>query len=268
MATTPPVNPQYPAQPPMGTPPPPGKKKMGPLGWVLIGCGGIVVLCLVVVVAVSLYAVHKARQAGIDPDLMRRNPGLAAAKMVVAANPDLDLISEDDDRGIIRVHDRKQNKNFIVNFEDAKKGKLTLQEEGKEALTLSAPGNGANGTFEMKSSEGSLKVGGGGSANLPSWVPSYPNAQPQATMTTENATARSAQFTFTTGDSVDKVVSFYKDALNSAGLKVTNSGVFNAGATTSGMVAAEAEGKQREVVVTVGNQNGQAAASVTWTEKK
>jgi hypothetical protein len=269
MGTTPPVNPQYPqypAQPQMGAPPP--KKGMGPLGWVLIGCGGIVVLILIGVLVAGLFVMHKARQAGVDPELMRRNPGLAAAKMLVAASPDLTVISEDDGRGILRVHDSKQNKNFIVSFEDARRGKLTLQEEGKDAVTLSSSGNGDTGTFEATTKNGSIRIGAGGPVNMPSWLPSYPGSQPKATVTSEDAQRKSAQFTFTTGDSVEKVQSFYKDALASGGLKVTNSSVFSTGNSSSGIVSAETDGKQREVVVTFGTQNGQTAVSVTWNERK
>jgi hypothetical protein len=268
MATTPPVNPQYPAQPPMGAPLPPAKKKMGPLGWVLIGCGGFAVLAIIVVAGLGWFAIHKAKQAGFDPDLLRSNPGLAAAKMVVAANPDLELISEDDERGIIRVHDRKQNKNFIVNFEDAKKGKLTLQEEGKEAVTMSASGNGADGSFEIKSSEGSFKMGGGGPVNLPSWVPSYPSSQPQATMTAEDPHGKHSSFNFKTGDSVDKVVSFYKDGFGSSGLKVANSSMAEGNGTTTGMISAKDDSGNREVLIIVANQNGETTVTVTYSEKK
>ena len=268
MATTPPVNPQYPAQPPMGTPPPPGKKKMGPLGWVLIGCGGIVVLGIIVVVALGLFVVHKAKQAGLDPELMKSNPGLAGAKMLVAMNPDLEMTSVDDARGVVHIHDKKQNKNFILNFEDAKKGKLTLQEEGKEAVTLSASGSGENGSFEVKSSEGSFKLGGGGPVNLPSWVPSYPDSHPQATMTSEDAHGKHAAYSFKTGDSVEKVVSFYKDAFASSGLKVANSSMAEGNGNTTGMVSANDEGKDREVLMVVGNQNGETTVTVTYSEKK
>jgi hypothetical protein len=267
MATTPPANPQYPAQPPLGTPPPPGKK-MGPLGWVLIGCGGIVVIIIIVVVAGGLFVMHKAKQAGLDPELMKSNPGLASAKLLVAVNPDLEMTSVDDAHGVVHIHDKKQNKNFILSFEDARKGRMTLQEEGKEAVTFGASGNGPNGSFEVKSSEGTFKLGGGGPVNLPSWVPAYPNSQPQATMTSEDAQGKHAAYSFKTGDAVEKVVSFYKDALASSGLKVANSSMSEGNGSTSGMVSANDETRNREVLVIVGNEKGETTVSVTYSEKK
>jgi hypothetical protein len=241
---------------------------MGPLGWVLIGCGGLLVLAFIVILAGGLFVMHKAKQAGIDPDLMKRNPGLASAKLLIAVNPDLELTSEDDAHGIVHIHNRKDNKNYILSFEDAKKGKLTLQEEGKEAVTFGTSGSGDTGTFEAKTSEGSFKIGGGGPATLPSWVSSYPGSQPQATLSGDTAKERTGQFTYKTSDTADKVVGFYKDSLASNGLKVTNSGVFVSGANTMGTVGAEDAGKTRVVVVTVGSENGQTSVGVTWTEKK
>ena len=254
-------------QSPVGVPPTPAKKKMGALGWVLIGCGGLLVVGLVVMVGLYFFVIHKVKQAGLDPELLKSNPGLAVAKMAVAANPDLHIIDEDDSRGIIRIHDSKQNKNFLVNMQDARKGKFTLQEEGKEAVTLSASGSGANGTFEMKSSEGTLKLGGGAQVNLPSWMPSYPGSQPQASMTSETNNGKTLAYSFKTADSVDKVVSFYKDGLTSAGLTITNSGIFTANGSTGGMVAASDTDKKREVTVTVGTEQGQTSVGVTCVEK-
>ena len=34
-----------------------------------------------------MFVVNKAKQAGLDPDLIKKNPALAAAKLAVAANP-------------------------------------------------------------------------------------------------------------------------------------------------------------------------------------
>jgi hypothetical protein len=64
------------------------------------------------------------------------------------------------------------------------------------------------------------------------------------------------------------VVSFYKEALASNGLKVTNSATFTSGTSTGGTVAAQDEANKRGVLVTVGNQNGETTVGVTYSEKK
>ena len=62
----------------------PQKKGLGVLGWILIGCGGLFVLVAVALVAGGFFVANKAKQAGLDPELMKSNPGLATAKMITA----------------------------------------------------------------------------------------------------------------------------------------------------------------------------------------
>jgi len=267
MATTPPFNPQQPVQPLGGVPPAPPKKKMGALGWVLIGCGGLMVVALVVIVGLYFFVMHKAKQAGLDPELLKKNPGLASVKMLVALNPDLEMSSVDDSRGIAHIYDKKKNKHYILSFEDARQGRMTLQEEGGESVTMSTSGSGSNGSFEMKSNEGTLKLGGNAQVNLPSWMPSYPNSQPQASMTSETDKGKTIVYTFKTPDPVDKVVNFYKDGFTSAGMTITNNAIFSNNGNSGGMVAAKDQDGKRDVVVTIGTEQGQTSVGVTYTEK-
>jgi hypothetical protein len=266
MATQPPYNPQYGAPPPMA--PPPAPKKLGPLAWILIIFGGLVALMIVAVIGIGLFAVHKLKQAGFDPELMRSNPALATAKMVTALNPDLEVVNVDDARGIIRVHDKRQNKNFLLNFEDAKHGRMVMQEEGKQAVTITAAGEGASGAVEMKSSEGSFKIGGNAPVNLPSWVPNYPGSQPQAAFTADGADGKRVVYAFKTSDPSDKVVEFYKSGLGSGGLAVENATMSASGGNTGGMVSAKDSSGKRQAMVTVGTENGQTSVTVTYVEKK
>ncbi len=248
--------------------PPPPRKGLGPLAWILIILGGLFTFAIIAIVAIGFFAVHKLKQAGFDPDLMRRNPALATAKMVTAFNPDLEVISVDDARGVIRVHDKKQNKNFLLNFEDAKHGKMVMQEEGKQAVTFSASGDGANGTIDVKSADGSFRIGGNGPVNLPAWVPSYPGSQPQGTFTSQDAQGSRVAYVFKTGDPSDKVVAFYKSGLESSGLKVDNTSMTSSNGNTGGVISAKDDADKREASVIVGTENGQTSVTVTYNEKK
>src|SRR5215813_11765721 len=63
-------------------------RKTSPIVWILIAVAGVFVLGIVGVMGTTFFLVHKAKQAGLDTDLMSRNPGMAIAKMVTAFNPD------------------------------------------------------------------------------------------------------------------------------------------------------------------------------------
>src|SRR6266705_1081547 len=69
--------------------PPPQVRKTSPLVWVLVGIGAFFLLLVIAVAGAGFFLVHKAKQAGIDPDLIKRNPALASVKMMAALNPNI-----------------------------------------------------------------------------------------------------------------------------------------------------------------------------------
>src|SRR5215467_6344438 len=86
MSTTPSASPQ-PA--PGGPAAAPAKTGSGAkvFLWIFGGCLGIVVIGIVCFAAFSFFVVHKVNQYG---DLAKKNPVLAATKLMVAMNPDLE----------------------------------------------------------------------------------------------------------------------------------------------------------------------------------
>lgn len=281
MSTTPPPNPNQPPygsqpgyqqgyQPPPGPPyyPPPVKKKTSPIVWILAGIGAFLLLIAIVVVGAGFFLFHKVKQAGLDPDLMRRNPALATVKMMAALTPNIEVQSIDEGRGIVTVHDKKEGKTFTVNLEDAKRGKFVFQEEGKDAVTLNATGDGKNGAVEIKSADGTLKIGGGQNAKVPTWVPDYPGSQPTVAYSAQSKDGDSGSYQFKTKDSADKVARFYEDGLKSSGMKVTTTISTSGGSGSGGMIIGEDEDKKHSAIVLLGSDEGSTTVSVTFTVKK
>src|SRR5690242_8378988 len=98
---TPPTPPGLPPQmlPPQMPPPPPAAQpaaKSEVLKWVLIAIAGVVVLCVLVGGLGSYFIYRVVKNAGFDPDLMRRNPGLAMTRMMSALHPDLEVVTTDE----------------------------------------------------------------------------------------------------------------------------------------------------------------------------
>jgi len=75
--------------------------------------------------------VHQARQADIDPELIRRNPGLATAKIFAAANPDADVVSTNENAGTITIRDRKTGRVVTMTFDEAKAGQFRFSAQGE-----------------------------------------------------------------------------------------------------------------------------------------
>jgi len=263
MSTVPP-NPQTPgAVPPIPTPQKSSGNKV--LLWIIGIIVGLVLLTFGSCAVIGFYAMHKVKQAGLDPDLMKKNPGYAGAKMAVSMNPDVEIVSSDDSTGTIVVRDKKTGKTTSMKFDPDKKSMVVTDENGK-TTTMTTTGEGATGGMEMKSSEGTMKIGTS-SDKAPDWVPSYPGSSPQNTYSASNPTGHTGAFTFPTSDSPEKVISFYEDQLKSRGFTVSKMTGTSEG-KTGGMVSGEDKANQRTVVATVGAENNHTQVSVTFSAKQ
>ncbi|MCX6620221.1 MAG: hypothetical protein NTY38_03930, partial [Acidobacteria bacterium] len=159
---------------------------------------------------------HKVQQAGLDPDLFRSNPALAMGKLVTALNPDLDVLRVDENRGVIEVKDKRTGKTMMLNFEDAKKGKIVFEEEGKGPVTIET--NQGDGGVHVRTSDGTMDIGT--SAKAPAWIPVYPGAQTQGAMTSTSSGGEGGTVSFLTKDSMEKVGQHYEDMLKATGYQI------------------------------------------------
>jgi hypothetical protein len=283
MSTAPSTTPQPPAG---GSPPaPPAQGGAGKvILWILGIFAAFVVLIVVLVVAGGLFVMHKAKQAGLDPDLMKKNPVLAVAKLTVAANPDQELVSSDDSSGTLVVHDKKTGKNLTMHVDPDKKIMVVTDDQGKTITMKLDPANnklvvtddqgktstitadGAAANVEIKGPDGNVKFGGAAD-KAPDWVPAYPGSSPQNTFSANSAAELGGTFSFVTNDAPDKVMSYYGDALKSGGFTVSNM-TSNANGKIGGYVSGQNDSSKRSVTVTVGTEDNGTRVAVVYGEKK
>ncbi len=229
----------------------PGPRKTSPIVWILVALAGVFVLGVIGVVGAGFFVVHKAKQAGLDPDLMTRNPGMAMAKLVTTFNPDAEVLKTDEGAGTITVRDKKTGKVVTMTFDDIKKG-------GKFRFSAQDD-DGKTATMEI----------GGSDAQLPSWVPSYPGAtaKPQLTIkgNSNNEGEEAGSVTFTTSDAPSKVMDFYQTKVKDAGMKVNMT-------TTSGdggmLVASDAENHRGLTIIISSSGSEGTGVNVSYTNKK
>jgi hypothetical protein len=251
MGTTPPyMQPQQP-QPPV--------KKTSPLVWIL---GGIAVLFfggMITCGIVGYMAMRVVKNAGFDPDLMKRNPAIAMVKMATAMNKDLEMVSSNERSGTVTMRDKRTGKTVTYRY-DQDAHKLEIVADNGETVVMSGDGN--KGTMTVKTAEGTMKYGAqGGSA--PSWVPVYPGTTPQVTLSVKTNSETQNNFTFTTKDAVAKVVEYYQTQLKADGMRVN----IVSGGDDGGMVQASDDAKKRTIIVTVGTSSGETTGSVMSIEK-
>jgi hypothetical protein len=265
MSSVPPTAPT-----PGGTPqvPPPTPQKSSGnkvLFWILGIVLGLVALSLGTCAVIGMYAVHKVKQAGMDSDLMQKNPAYATAKLAVSMSPDAEIVSSDDAAGTIVVRDKKTGKVMTMKFDPEKKTMVMTDEKG-ETATLSTSGEGKDAGVEMKSSEGTMKIGGNAD-KAPEWVPAYPGSSPQSTFSSSHEGEQAGSFAFTTSDPPEKVISFYENSLKSGGFAVSNM-TSNAEGKMGGMVSGEDKANKRTVVVTLGAEENGTQVNVTFSVKQ
>ncbi|MGH9559163.1 MAG: hypothetical protein ACRD30_07970, partial [Bryobacteraceae bacterium] len=215
-------------------------------------------------VSIGGYLIFRTvKNAGFDPDLMKRNPGLAMTKMATALNPEIETVSTNDRAGTITMRDKTTGKIATFKFDPDKKTLVVAGDDGKQ-VQFSASGQGDNASFEMKSADGTVKVGSAAASAVAEWVPVYPGAPPQGTLSSENAEGSQNTYSFKTADAPAKVLAYYQDRLKGAGFTVNTMTSGDQG----GIVQAEDSGKKRSLLISASSADGQTAGSITAIEKK
>ena len=244
------------ASPPAGPYPVP-PKKTSPLVWIIVAILGLVMIAGIVVIAGGFFVAKKLQDA-------YSNPALATAKVLAAANPDIDIISTDDSKGTVTFKDKKSGKVVTLNFDQIKQGKITFEEDGK-SVTMNS---GADGVRIAGSDGSKVEIGANAAMKLPDWLPAYPGATAQSNFSMQSDKEAGASVSFTTKDSVDKVSKFYEEAFKKAGLTTTTNLMQQDGKAAGGMVAAESADKKRSAMVNIGAGEDAVTVGVTYSDKK
>ena len=250
---------------PMTPPPAPGQKKMSAIGWIAIGCGAIAILAILALGGAAFVGGRFLKNKAAE---MEKNPTLAAAELMVRANPELEVVESDSDAGTLTIKNTKTGEVITMNAKDIEEGKLTF--ETKEGTTTidgsSAEEGGGIKVTDAQGQESTFSAGAGAPKNLPSWLPTYAGAKIEGSYDATTAEGRNAMFTVTTGDSIDQVAEFYEAQLKGGGLKVERSSYESNGQKTI-MLVGTTEGEKRTANVTVTSNEGQTQAMVNFGEK-
>ena len=251
---------------PMTPPPVPGqKKKMSALGWIAIGCGAIAIIGILALGGAAFIGGRFLKNKAAE---FEKNPTLAAAELVVQANPELEVVESDSDEGTLTIKNTKTGEVVTLNAKDIEEGKLTF--ETKDGTTTidgsSAEEGGGIKVTDAKGQETTFSAGAGAPRNLPSWVPLYANAKVEGSYDATTAEGRNAMFTVTSSDSVDQLAEFYQSKLEAEGLKVERSS-YETDGNKAIMLVGKTDDDKRTVQVTVAANDSQTQAMVNFAEK-
>lgn len=243
------------------------KKGLHPLAWVAIGCGAIVVIGGILFAIGAGFLINKAKDAVEE---FEANPAKAAAETIVRINPDLDLMSSDEEAGTITFRNNKTDEVVTLDYEDIKEGKFSVTtDEGEFRIDASETGDGGQVTFTTP--EGGETVYGTDVdlSKLPDWVPRYPNvSQQQGTFYTDTPQSLSGAFSITTGDSPTEVLAYFEDFLEREGYEVSKQTFSSDDTVQGGNLTATNSARDRNFNITVQASGSGAQTMIQWGEKR
>lgn len=213
-------------------------KKTSPLVWILAGVLGLMILAGIAVVAGGFFLARKVQQA-------TANPALATAKILAAANPDIEIVSSDDDKGTVTFKEKSSGKVLTVDFDQIKEGKLTFEQDG-ERVSFNA----------------------GSDSKLPDWLPIYPGSSTEGGLQVQGGKGSGSVIRFTTKDPIEKVAKFYEETLKHSGLTTNVNTLTHDGKNSGAVIASESADKKRTAVVTISASEDSNSVTVTYSGKR
>ncbi len=242
-----------------------GRKGLHPLAWVGIGCGVLVVLGLVVVVGGGLFVAKKVSDVVEDAD---GNPTKAIAELAVRLNPDIELVSSDDDAGTMTIRNKDNGEEVTLNWNDIKEGKFSITtDEGTTSFSAGGDGNG-DGSVIVSTPDGETRLGSGaGVASLPDWVPHYPGSNPEGIYSSNADGKVAGSVGFKTADSLDKFAAGFQQELEDAGYEVTTQAMSGDDANIRFIVGNHTNGRMVNATASLDSETGESQVMLTYEGK-
>lgn len=228
-------------QPPALPPTPhtqPVKKGIPAIGWVGIGCGGLLLLVIIAItIGFSMFA-GKIKE-------FTDNPEKAGAEMMVSLNPDLEMISQDEEKGEMTIK-TKEGKKFTLSYEDIAAGKISMTDE-----------DGAT-----------IQIGSADLSKVPAWVPRAPGLfDAVSTFHSQSAEKVEGQFSGKSDQSLDQLRTYFEAEASRLGLTTSSDSSMNMNGTA--VVTLNFSGDHKTLVLIVTEKPGsKTLVNTNYSENK
>jgi hypothetical protein len=238
------------------------KKGLSPLAWVGIGCLGLLVMGGIVATILTVFVVGKVKEVASE---MEEDPVATTAKLLAAANPDVELVGTDKENRTVTFRDVKTGQELTFGYDDIEQGRVTFSSGSETAELEVAPGDDGSGGLTVRTSEGTATFSAGGdAADIPDWVPVFPGVTPTSNFSAEGTGQHTGTFSFTSDSDIESILDFYDDHAKQAGLETKSRTTTSEGAI---WVAASSD-ESRGLTVMASKQGGGMEVVVSFTEKR
>ena len=240
-------------QPGNGQPQAPPRKTSKVLLWVLGGCGGLLLIALLGMAATFFWVKQKVGS-------LQRNPAVAAAELLVRANPELEVVATDYTKGTITMRNKKTGETLTMDATQIKEGRFSFKDEKGSELRINAL-DGGQGTVQVQGPDGQATFGAGTKDQAPAWLPTYPGAPLEGVASLTGKAGASGTVVQKTSDSPAQVFETFEKALKASGFTV---GTVHT--PTGGMVIGDQKASRRHVVAAIGTDHGQTVVTLSYRE--
>jgi len=241
-----------------------GKKGLPIWAWFGIGCAGLLVLVMVALLVVGMFVTKKVKEVAGD---FEKNPEIAAARMLVKLNPEIEEVEVNEDEGTITVRNKKTGEIFTADVDDLKEGRFTVTGEDGTAVITAGTGTGDDeGSYKITAGGQTMELGGGDSDSVPSWIPVIPGAEvePLFTMSADGVSRGSIKIV--TDKDAKEVLEFYKEKMEQAGFEIQTTSYSGDGESVD-MLNGQSDDPKRTLIVNVtSDSDGKVNAAVTYSE--
>lgn len=194
---------------------------MPAIAWVGIGCGGLLVIAIII----AAIAFNKLKGTFED---FAANPEKAGAEMIVSMNPELEMVSQDEETGMMTIR-TKDGKEMTLSYQDIAEGKLEVTD---------ADGN-------------TTSIGSTDLSQVPAWVPKAPDLTDGVSMFhTDEGGSVSGQFSGKSTKGIEDLTDFFETEASGQGLSNSSSSSTSMNGTAVSTLDFSGGGKTLKIVIT------------------
>lgn len=190
---------------------------MSPLAWILVGCGGLVLLGGIAFGVFLFWAGKKVKTLAEDAE---KDPGLLLAKTIGATNPEIEFVGKEGEMYTFR--NEKTGEEISISLDDLKQGKISVTSaEGTSELSFSEENGQAE--FKMETPDGSYTSSSGDLSQLPEWMSMPEGAEVMSHIHQNTEAQTGGMLTLRLTGDLDSAAAYYRQFMAEQGFELAES---------------------------------------------
>lgn len=235
------------------------KKSSKTLIYVLAGCGVLSFLAIVVVVIAFFFVGSKIKS-------FSSNPEEAIIKLIMANNPDVEVVEVDRENQKITIKNKKTGEIMVLNFSDVKKGKIRWEGKGGKG-SIEMSGGEEGGKIEIYDEGKKSTITYGSDSNIPKWLPEFKGFNVVNQVNSRGENENSGSIELETEKDMEIVIKEIENNFKGKGFKINRTFSQTGEGQKSSMLQGGSEDGKKTFFVIVSEENSKVKCLVNYNEK-